>query len=86
MERLLRRGLEQDYRERQEDSRSLRGRIDFQETTKRMLLRQGLANIISDELSPDTLELISQADKLLAIDKVVGHAFADNCGRCRVSP
>jgi 5-methylcytosine-specific restriction enzyme subunit McrC len=55
MERLLRRGLEQDYQEKREDSTCIRGRIDFQETTKRMLRRQGRAHVISDELSPDTL-------------------------------
>jgi 5-methylcytosine-specific restriction enzyme subunit McrC len=33
----------------------IRGRIDFQETTKRMLRRRGAAHVIFDELSPDTL-------------------------------
>jgi 5-methylcytosine-specific restriction enzyme subunit McrC len=53
-ERLLRRGLEQNYRERREDSGSIRGRVDFQEMAKRVLQRKGLAHIVCDELSPDT--------------------------------
>jgi 5-methylcytosine-specific restriction enzyme subunit McrC len=55
LERLLRRGLERDYQEKREDSACIRGRIDFQETTKRMLRRRGAAHVIFDELSPDTL-------------------------------
>jgi len=55
LHRLLRRGLERDYQERREDSKYLRGRIDFQETVKRMLSRRGEAHTISDDLSPDTL-------------------------------
>lgn len=55
LERLLRRGLERDYQEKREDSPCIRGRIDFQETTKRMLRRRGAAHVIFDELSPDTL-------------------------------
>lgn len=52
--RLLRRGLEQDYQEKREDSTRIRGRIDFQETTKRLLSWRGTAHIIFDKLSPDT--------------------------------
>jgi len=55
LERLLRRGLERDYQEKREDAPCIRGRIDFQETTKRMLRRRGAAHVIFDELSPDTL-------------------------------
>jgi 5-methylcytosine-specific restriction enzyme subunit McrC len=55
LERLLRRGLERDYQEKREDSTCIRGRIDFQETTKRVLRRRGAAHVIFDELSPDTL-------------------------------
>jgi len=55
LERLLRRGLERDYQEKREDCSCIRGRIDFQETTRRMLQRQGAAHVIFDELSPDTL-------------------------------
>jgi 5-methylcytosine-specific restriction enzyme subunit McrC len=55
LERLLRRGLERDYQEKREDSTCIRGRIDFQETTKRALRRQGAAHVFFDELSPDTL-------------------------------
>ena len=55
LERLLRRGLERDYQEKREDSTCIRGRIDFQETTKRMLRRREAAHVIFDELSPDTL-------------------------------
>jgi 5-methylcytosine-specific restriction enzyme subunit McrC len=55
LERLLRRGLERDYQEKREDASCIRGRIDFQETTKRMLRRRGAAHVIFDELSPDTL-------------------------------
>ena len=33
----------------------IRGRIDFQETTKRVLRRRGAAHVVFDELSPDTL-------------------------------
>jgi len=55
LERLLRRGLERDYQEKHEDSTCIRGRVDFQETTKRMLRRRQAAHVIFDELSPDTL-------------------------------
>jgi 5-methylcytosine-specific restriction enzyme subunit McrC len=55
VERLLRKGLERDYQEQHEDSKYIRGRIDFQETTKRMLRRRGAAHVIFDELSPDSL-------------------------------
>ena len=55
LERLMRRGLERDYQEHREDSACLRGRIDFQETTTRMLLRRGAAHVVFDELSADTL-------------------------------
>jgi len=55
LERLLRRGLERDYQENREDSTCIRGRIDFQETTKRLLRRRGVAHVIFDDLSPDTL-------------------------------
>jgi 5-methylcytosine-specific restriction enzyme subunit McrC len=55
LERLIRRGLERDYQEHREDSTCIRGRIDFQETTKRMLRRRGAAHVIFDELSPNTL-------------------------------
>jgi len=55
LERLLRRGLERDYQEHREDSTCVRGRLDFQETVKRMLRRRGAAHVVFDELSPDTL-------------------------------
>ena len=45
LERLLRRGLERDYQEEREDSTCIRGRIDFQETTKRMLRRREAAHV-----------------------------------------
>jgi 5-methylcytosine-specific restriction enzyme subunit McrC len=55
LERLLRRGLERDYQEKREDATCIRGRIEFQETAKRMLRRRGAAHVVFDELSPDTL-------------------------------
>jgi 5-methylcytosine-specific restriction enzyme subunit McrC len=55
LERLLRRGLERDYQEKREDATCIRGRIDFQETAKRMLRGRGAAHVVFDELSPDTL-------------------------------
>jgi 5-methylcytosine-specific restriction enzyme subunit McrC len=55
LERLLRRGLERDYQEKREDATCIRGRIDFQETAKRVLRRRGAAHVVFDELSPDTL-------------------------------
>jgi 5-methylcytosine-specific restriction enzyme subunit McrC len=55
LERLLRRGLDRDYEEKREDSICIRGRIDFQETTKRFLRRRGATHVVFDELSPDTL-------------------------------
>lgn len=55
LERLLRRGLERDYQEKREDSTCIHGRIDFQETRKRLLRRRGAAHVVFDELSPDTL-------------------------------
>ncbi len=55
LERLLRRGLERDYQEKREDATCIRGRIDFQETAKRMLRRRGAVHVVFDELSPDTL-------------------------------
>lgn len=54
LERLLKRGLERDYQEFQEDSGCIRGRIDFQDTIKRALHRRKMAHIVFDELSPDT--------------------------------
>jgi 5-methylcytosine-specific restriction enzyme subunit McrC len=54
-ERLIRRGLERDYQENREDSTCIRGRVDFQETTKRLLRRRAAAHVVFDELSPDTL-------------------------------
>lgn len=51
--RLLRRGLERGYVEVREDSRSLRGRVDLQESTKRLLLHQGKAHVVFEELLPD---------------------------------
>ena len=55
MERLLRRGLERDYQENRDDMACVRGRIDFQDTTKRLLRRRGVLHVIFDELSPDTI-------------------------------
>jgi 5-methylcytosine-specific restriction enzyme subunit McrC len=55
LKHLLRRGLERDYQEKREDATCIRGRIDFQETIKRLLRRRGAAHVIFEELSPDTL-------------------------------
>jgi 5-methylcytosine-specific restriction enzyme subunit McrC len=55
LERLSKRGLERDYEEFHEDSGCIRGRIYFQDTVKRALHRRGMAHIVFDELSPDTL-------------------------------
>jgi 5-methylcytosine-specific restriction enzyme subunit McrC len=55
IERLLRRGLEQGYVELREDSKILRGRIDVQQTIKRVLDRRREAHVITEELSPDVL-------------------------------
>lgn len=50
---LLRRGLERGYVEVREDSRCLRGRVDLQESIKRLLLHQGKAHVAYEELLPD---------------------------------
>jgi 5-methylcytosine-specific restriction enzyme subunit McrC len=55
IDRILRRSLERDYQERRADSLYIQGRIDFQETTKRMLPRRMAAHVVSDNLSADTL-------------------------------
>lgn len=52
--RLLRRGLERDYLEVREDSKYIRGRVDFQQTVKRVLFRRREAHLASDELLTDT--------------------------------
>jgi 5-methylcytosine-specific restriction enzyme subunit McrC len=55
LEPLFRRGLDRDYQERREDSRYLRGRLNLQETTKRLLWIRSQVNITADDLSSDTL-------------------------------
>jgi Mechanosensitive ion channel/McrBC 5-methylcytosine restriction system component len=55
LEHLLRRGLERDYQEMREDSSCIRGRIDFQETTKGMLRRRGVKATIGILLKFETL-------------------------------
>ena len=55
IEHLLRRGMEQGYVEIREDSKVIRGRVDFQQTVKRFLDRRREAHIVTEELSPDIL-------------------------------
>jgi 5-methylcytosine-specific restriction enzyme subunit McrC len=74
LERLLKRGLERDYQECREDSGCIRGRIDFQDTAKRALRRRGVAHIVFDELSSNTLAnriLKSTIGTLLKFDTLV---------------
>jgi 5-methylcytosine-specific restriction enzyme subunit McrC len=55
VEQQLRRGLERNYLEFREDSKCIRGRVDFQETVKRALFRRKEAHVVGEELSADTL-------------------------------
>jgi 5-methylcytosine-specific restriction enzyme subunit McrC len=55
IEHLLRRGMEQGYVEFREDSKAIRGRVDFQQTVKRFLDRRREAHLVTEELSPDIL-------------------------------
>lgn len=52
---LLRRGLEQDYFEFEDDMAAVRGRIQITVSARRMLLAHGRARCAFDELSVDTL-------------------------------
>ena len=53
MAHLLRRGLHRGYVPVSEDSRMVRGRVDFGQTTKRLLLQQARVHVNFDELSYD---------------------------------
>jgi 5-methylcytosine-specific restriction enzyme subunit McrC len=47
--------LERGYVETREDSKVIRGRIDFQQTVKRFLDRRREAHVVTEDLSPDVL-------------------------------
>lgn len=53
--KILRRGLDRGYRGSEEETSRIRGRLDFAETSRRMLLRRAQVYCRYDELSPDTL-------------------------------
>lgn len=55
VKRLLRRGLDRGYVSFDEDLRNIRGRVDLGASIKRMLLKNGMAHCIFDELSHDVL-------------------------------
>ena len=55
IERMIRRGIHRDYVEHREDSRTIRGRIDFASSTSRLLLNNALAAVTTSELSLDVL-------------------------------
>ncbi len=52
---LLRRGIDQDYQLNEEVISTLRGRVDFAYSERRMLLQQGQALCLFDEMTADTL-------------------------------
>ncbi len=51
----LRRGLYRDYQPKEETGPRIRGQLQVGSSVGRMLFRQGLAQCVFDELSPDTL-------------------------------
>jgi 5-methylcytosine-specific restriction enzyme subunit McrC len=55
VERLIRRGLDRGYVEQEEETRVLRGRVDFAQSVKRLLLERGRAQCRFDELRHDIL-------------------------------
>ena len=67
MRALLKHGIERDYSPFDQDSKYPSGRIDFQVTTKRMLLARREVHIRTDELSFDTLanQIIKSSIKIL---------------------
>jgi 5-methylcytosine-specific restriction enzyme subunit McrC len=52
---VMRRGLDQGYHDVAEDTARVKGKIDFAETTRKMLLQRSQVNCRFDELSPDIL-------------------------------
>lgn len=76
---LLRRGISLEYRDKTDVLTSLRGRIDFANSERQLLLRQGKAICQFDELSPDSLAnqilkaTLSRLFKSKDIDKQVRH-------------
>ena len=65
--RLLKRGIDRDYREVREDLRGIRGKLDPSEMAKRALRSRGLAACEYEELSVDVLHnriLLSTLDRL----------------------
>jgi len=68
---LLRRGLDRNYISKHETLSCLRGRVDFEESNKRMLLHQASAACVFDELSHNILHnqiLRSTIRRLIGID------------------
>jgi len=72
---LLRRGLDRNYISKHETLSCLRGRVDFEESNKRMLLQQASAACVFDELSHDILH-----NQILrsTIRRLIGIAVLDN--------
>jgi 5-methylcytosine-specific restriction enzyme subunit McrC len=55
IDRMVRRGIHRDYVEHREESRTIRGRIDFAASTSRLLLNNAMAAVTTSELSLDVL-------------------------------
>jgi 5-methylcytosine-specific restriction enzyme subunit McrC len=95
---VLRRGLDREYVDHEEDVVGVRGRIDFGESTKRMLLPTARTRCRFDELSPDVLQnqivretvrLLSRVDTLdkeNRIDLQLLWGQLDGVSRVRLDP
>jgi len=80
---VMRRGLEQQYREVREDLSCLRGRVDLQDSLKRLLLPKAIAHVIHEEMSPDFLPnqiIKSTVRVLMEVDDLSSPARAELVG------
>lgn len=69
---LLRQGLDRGYLEREEEERRVRGRLLMEPTVRRMLMRQGRAACLVDELSHDVPHNQALKAGLRALSRVTG--------------
>lgn len=79
---LMRRGIEQGYLEFEEETASLRGRIDFAGSARRMVLQNGRAFCQFDELSPDipTNQILKATLSVLARTSDLESSLRRGCG------